>query len=239
MLTVRDVLTDLDVQLLAGEDGLDAPVRWVHISELTDPTPFLSGGELLLTTGMALDSAKAQRDYIDRLADHGLAGLGYGTGLRAPEGAQGGGRRRARRAASRCSRCRTTRRSSRSPSAPSRAWSTSSTRCCAGRSPRRSGCRASSSASAGSTAIVAAIAALVGGPALVFDGRGELEAMHAFRRALEPEAVAAIGEELRDRARRGEARGFVPAHADLSTRALALPVGSPDAPDGVPARRPG
>ena len=81
MLTVRDVLTDLDVQLLAGEDGLDAPVRWVHISELVDPTPFLSGGELLLTTGMALDSAKAQREYINRLADHGLAGLGYGTGF--------------------------------------------------------------------------------------------------------------------------------------------------------------
>ena len=34
--------------------GLDAPVRWVHISELEDPTPFLSGGELLLTTGMQL-----------------------------------------------------------------------------------------------------------------------------------------------------------------------------------------
>ena len=32
------------------------PVRWVHISELADPTPLLSGGELLLTTGMALDS---------------------------------------------------------------------------------------------------------------------------------------------------------------------------------------
>ena len=27
------------------------------------------------------DSAKAQRDYINRLADHGLAGLGYGTGF--------------------------------------------------------------------------------------------------------------------------------------------------------------
>ena len=32
----------------------------------------------------------------------------------------------------------------------------------------------------GLDAIVAAIAALVGGPALVFDGRGELEAMHTL-----------------------------------------------------------
>ena len=33
-------------------------MRWVHISELEDPTPFLSGGELLLTTGMALTDAR-------------------------------------------------------------------------------------------------------------------------------------------------------------------------------------
>jgi len=73
MLTVREVLGDLDVRLLAGEENLDVPVRWVHISELADPTPWLSGGELLLTTGMALDSPTAQRDFIATLADHGKA----------------------------------------------------------------------------------------------------------------------------------------------------------------------
>ena len=62
----------------AGEAGLDAPVRWVHISELRDPTPWLSGGELLLTTGMQLDTAKRQREFVGRLADHQLAGLGLG-----------------------------------------------------------------------------------------------------------------------------------------------------------------
>ena len=82
MLTVREVLGDLDVRLLAGEENLDVPVRWVHISELADPTPWLSGGELLLTTGMALDSPTAQRDFIATLADHGLAGVGLGTGFK-------------------------------------------------------------------------------------------------------------------------------------------------------------
>jgi len=231
MLTVRDVLTDLDVQLLAGEDGLDAPVRWVHISELTDPTPFLSGGELLLTTGMALDTPKAQRDFINRLADHGLAGLGYGTGFahqKVPKAAVDAARSRgfplfevpyetpfiavterafARLVNEQYALLR------RSIAAQERLQSIVLSE-------------------RGLEAIVAAIASLIGGPALVFNGRGELEAMHTFRRALEPEAVAAIGEELRDRARRGESRGFVPSHADLSTRALALPVGSPDAPDG-------
>ena len=56
MLSVRELIGDLDVELLAGEAQLDTPVRWVHISELPDPTPWLSGGELLLTTGMALES---------------------------------------------------------------------------------------------------------------------------------------------------------------------------------------
>src|SRR3954447_26490888 len=81
MLTVREVLGDLDVQVLAGEANLDVPVRWVHISELRDPTPWLSGGEVLLTTGMQLDTAKRQREFVVRLADHQLAGLGLGTGF--------------------------------------------------------------------------------------------------------------------------------------------------------------
>ena len=36
----------------AIDDGaLDAPIRWVHSSDLADPTPFLSEGLALLTTG--------------------------------------------------------------------------------------------------------------------------------------------------------------------------------------------
>src|SRR5437764_12143597 len=82
MLSVRELLRDLDVRLLAGERNLDLPVRWVHISELDDPTPWLSGGELLLTTGMALGDEQQQRAYVERLADHGLVGLGLGIGFR-------------------------------------------------------------------------------------------------------------------------------------------------------------
>src|SRR5882724_663930 len=78
MVTVRDLARDLELELLAGDDAADAPVRWVHISELGDPTPWLSGGELLLTTGMGLGDAPNDRVYLERLADHGLAGLGFG-----------------------------------------------------------------------------------------------------------------------------------------------------------------
>src|SRR5947209_19434324 len=81
MLTVRELLNGLDVRLLTGEAAVDLPVRWVHISELQDPTPWLSGGELLLTTGMQLGTDQEQHEFIVRLADHQLAGLGFGVGF--------------------------------------------------------------------------------------------------------------------------------------------------------------
>jgi purine catabolism regulator len=58
-----------------------AEVSGVHVSELTDPTPYLQGGELLLTTGMGLTGHEAQAGaYAARLARHGVAGLGLGLG---------------------------------------------------------------------------------------------------------------------------------------------------------------
>lgn len=59
-----------------GEAHLDRPVRWVHITELTDPASFLKGGELVLTTGMPLPEEPAGiRRYVDELAGIGAAAL--------------------------------------------------------------------------------------------------------------------------------------------------------------------
>ncbi|MFC8516262.1 PucR family transcriptional regulator [Streptomyces sp. NPDC057257] len=80
-LTVADVLA-LPVlaagrpQVLTGLTRLDRPVRWVHITELTDPASFLKGGELVLTTGMPLPEDPAGvRRYVDELAEVGAAAL--------------------------------------------------------------------------------------------------------------------------------------------------------------------
>ena len=81
MLTVRGLVAEMGLELAAGEEGADAPIRWVHISELPDPTPWLSGGELLLTTGIQLDGEQRQREFIRLLAGRHLAGLGFGTGF--------------------------------------------------------------------------------------------------------------------------------------------------------------
>lgn len=98
-LTVRNLIAtpDLGLRLLtprpdrepvsAGPDLLPASERaitWVHVSELRDPTPFLSGGELLLTTGLTFEQTPTDADaleYVQRLADAAVVGLGFGIGL--------------------------------------------------------------------------------------------------------------------------------------------------------------
>ena len=80
-LTVASLIGELGLKLVSGEESAAAPVRWVHSTELPDPTPWLKGGELLLSTGLQLGGPKAQRELVDRLADHEIAGLGFGTGF--------------------------------------------------------------------------------------------------------------------------------------------------------------
>lgn len=70
-----------DLAPLPGFVAPDTPVTAVHISELADPTAYLTGGELLLTTGLALPSGRIGCDaYVGRLVRHGLAALGFGLG---------------------------------------------------------------------------------------------------------------------------------------------------------------
>ncbi len=80
-LTLQGLIAGLDLELASGQEGAERHVRWVHITELLDPTPWLKGGELLLTTGLQLRSAKAQREFVGRLIEHEIAGLGFGIGF--------------------------------------------------------------------------------------------------------------------------------------------------------------
>ena len=54
--TVGDLMGNpgMPLRLLAGEGHAGQPIRWVHASELEDPTPWLKGGEVILTTGMGI-----------------------------------------------------------------------------------------------------------------------------------------------------------------------------------------
>ena len=85
-LTVEDVAQRLDLIPLAGRSGLTNEVTWAHASELDDPTPWLLGGELIMTTGLAIPSdERGQCDYLERLAAHRMAGLVVSADLHMPE----------------------------------------------------------------------------------------------------------------------------------------------------------
>ncbi|MFF0742032.1 PucR family transcriptional regulator [Streptomyces sp. NPDC004111] len=73
----------LKLVVRAGEDRLETPVRWAHVSELADPVPYMEGGELLLITAMKLDAEdpEAMRRYVRRLVGAGVVGLGFAVGV--------------------------------------------------------------------------------------------------------------------------------------------------------------
>jgi len=86
--TLRTLLRrrELALRLAVDEDDLpegvlDTWLRGVHSSDLADPTPFLSEGLALLTTGTQfLDEAVADYEqYVARLRVRGVAALGFGT----------------------------------------------------------------------------------------------------------------------------------------------------------------
>jgi hypothetical protein len=89
LITLREVLS-LDVVrrglpvVVAGADRLDTPVRWVHAVEVTDDVArLLRGGELILSTGIALpESDSALASYVAELAGAGAVGLAIELGRR-------------------------------------------------------------------------------------------------------------------------------------------------------------
>ena len=88
MTTLREVLSLEAVRrgrprVIAGAAGLDVPVRWVHALELTEVARLLRGGELVLSTGIALpDSPDLLAAYVDELASARVSGLAIELGRR-------------------------------------------------------------------------------------------------------------------------------------------------------------
>ena len=222
MLTVRELLSDLDLTVLAGQDGVDQPIRWVHISELADPTSWLSGGEVLLTSGMQLTTADQQAAYVNLLADNQLAGVGFATGFghaRVPEAMIAAATERAfplfevaydlpfiaitEAAFSRLvnEQYALLRRALQAQERLERIVL----------------------AQQGLGALAAELSSLLNAAVYVFDRRGEPLALHAGRAGLASEALAGLSGEVSARSRKPEAHSFHPACADPG-RALALAV---------------
>src|SRR5580700_3584936 len=70
-------------RVVAAGDGLDAPVRWVHVIELAEAAHLLRGGELVLSTGIALpDDVSGLTRYVADLASVGVSALAVELGSR-------------------------------------------------------------------------------------------------------------------------------------------------------------
>ncbi|WP_394939796.1 PucR family transcriptional regulator [Psychromicrobium sp. YIM B11713] len=68
-------------RLGSATSTLEAPISWVAVTELENPQPFLSGAELVLTTGARLSTAAAQRVFVRQVQRAGAVGIGFGVGL--------------------------------------------------------------------------------------------------------------------------------------------------------------
>lgn len=75
---------DLDLRVRAFDEGLDRRIRWVHTTELIDPSIYLQGAELMLTTGVWRQRRGDSGRFTSALAKVGVAGLVYG--LPEPDG---------------------------------------------------------------------------------------------------------------------------------------------------------
>jgi PucR family transcriptional regulator, purine catabolism regulatory protein len=68
-------------RVVAGEESLGRLVRWVHAIELPDAARLLRGGELVLTTGIALPDEEALLGtYVAELADVGVSAVAVELG---------------------------------------------------------------------------------------------------------------------------------------------------------------
>ncbi|MFD1707704.1 PucR family transcriptional regulator [Siminovitchia sediminis] len=78
-LSVRDILerdTFKNVKVISGKMGLTNPVKWTHIIESEKFIDYLNGGELILTTGIGLDSEPyANISFVKQLMEKKVAAI--------------------------------------------------------------------------------------------------------------------------------------------------------------------
>lgn len=72
----------LGLTVVAGAQHVDREILWAHAIELQDPAPYLSGGELVMTTGINVGAEpRSQADYVGRLVAADAAALAFDTGI--------------------------------------------------------------------------------------------------------------------------------------------------------------
>ncbi|KRM06025.1 PucR family transcriptional regulator [Liquorilactobacillus ghanensis DSM 18630] len=69
-----------EMKLLTGSSGLDHLFSWVHILENIDTMDYLHGSEIVITTGIGINSASWLNDYVKKVIAAGATALIINTG---------------------------------------------------------------------------------------------------------------------------------------------------------------
>ena len=83
-ISLRGLLEHDELGLRALTDpthALETAITWGAVTELLDPSKFLTGREIVLTTGVRQKSVPAQIDFVRILAANDVVALGFGIGL--------------------------------------------------------------------------------------------------------------------------------------------------------------
>lgn len=83
-ITIADLVADPQLGLKLRSGGgtlLQRPVEWAAATELVDPSQFLTGGELVCTTGMRLRSIRSIRTFLEAVRQAGSCGVAFGVGF--------------------------------------------------------------------------------------------------------------------------------------------------------------
>lgn len=70
-----DSVKDQEITLLAGENGLDNVVRWVHMVETIKLSVFLEGQEVAFTTGLGLEKEGELFELVKHTFDNNASGM--------------------------------------------------------------------------------------------------------------------------------------------------------------------
>lgn len=68
------------LQLIAGKEGLEKRITWVHIMESIAMTRFLKGGELVLSTGVDLQNENNMLEFVKKIHSQEAIGVAFDMG---------------------------------------------------------------------------------------------------------------------------------------------------------------
>lgn len=75
----------MELKLLAGENGMGSMVSWIHMVESTEASTFLTGGEIVFTTGIGTGPRSPLLNLVRAIWEHNASGLIINLGPYVPE----------------------------------------------------------------------------------------------------------------------------------------------------------